>query len=221
MARQAIIEFVDDLCGYFGPPKPANGQSDDAYLKTWMRYAMDDFGGFSPEELARAFKVLRSTSKYKSMPSNAEILDACREARKQIRTERPQLATQPKPERATHTAREKLALDLIKSEMGRTAAKEGWIGELFAFVRDNGHMPRTQSEIKLLIDNQSREKGEVYGAFSHGGAKGTDQRYEACIRGEAGAFNDALERLGASMLARRKALEDYVLEGKPYTWGTN
>lgn len=205
MARQAIIEFVDDLCGYFGPPKPANGQSDDAYLKTWMRYAMDDFGGFSPEELARAFKVLRSTSKYKSMPSNAEILDACREARKQIRTERPQLVPQQKPERATHTAREKLALELIKTEMGRTAAKEGWIGELFAFVRDNGHMPRTQSEIKLMVDD----------------AKGTDRRYEACIRGEAGAFSASLERLGASMLARRKALADYVLEGKPYTWGTN
>lgn len=219
MAQQATIGFVDDLCGYFGPPKPASGQDEAAYLKTWMRYASADFGGHSADVYARAFKILRSTSKYKSMPSNAEIIDACKEAEKQINSEKPQfIDTRTRSER-THDAKERIALDLIRGEMGRTAAKEGWIGELFAFVRDNGHLPRTSDEINLLIDNQSREKGEAYGRSRHGGAKGTDERYAACVRGEGGAFNDALERLGASMLERRKALAAVVLENKPYAWG--
>lgn len=202
MARHAIIEFVDDLCGYFGPPKPANGQSDDAYLKSWMRYAMDDFGSYSADELMRAFKILRSTSKYKSMPSNAEIIEACKEAVKQINIEKPKfIDTRTRSER-THDAKERIALDLIRCDMGRTASKEGWIGELFAYVRDNGHMPRTNAEIRTIVAD----------------AEETDRVFNGLVCGDIRG-HERLIGLGESMMQRRKALADYILHGKQYTWG--
>jgi len=208
MARKDVIRFADQLSDYFGPPKPAGGQDDGTYLKTWMKYAMDDFGFYSAEELERAFKILRATSKYRAMPANSEIIAACKQAAKELQVERPQLKvpTQTPAER-NHKAREDIAIMLMRnSAMGKTACKEGWCGELFAYCRDNGHLPRTDSEIQLLVD----------------GSRGTFDRIEGLKTGRIdvpGPMREKLISLGMSMLARREAITQAVVYEKPFRWG--
>jgi len=208
MSRKDVIKFVDQLSDYFGPPKPAAGQDDGTYLSTWMRYAIEDFGFYNAEELERAFKILRAKSKYKSMPSNAEILDAARQAAKELQIERPQLKVETKtPAERNAKAREDIAIMLMRnSPMGKTSCAEGWCGELFAFCRDNGHLPRTNAEIQLLVD----------------GAQGTVDRIEGLQTGRIDVpvkMREKLVSLGHSMLARREAIHDAVVNGKPYRWG--
>lgn len=208
MAREDVKDFVRDLAQYFGPPKPSGGQDEDTYQKQWMRYAYDDFGFYSAEELARAFKILRSTSRYKSMPANAEIIDACRQAARELQIERPILKVHKEsPAERNVKAKEDIAIMLMRnSPMGAESCKEGWCGELFAYVRDNGHLPRNSSEIQLLVE----------------GAEGTVNRIEGLKTGRIdvpGLLREKLINLGHSMLARREAITEAVTQGKPYKWG--
>lgn len=208
-------DFVNEMfANDFEAPRLGRGPGSDDYAelyRVWVAKLDRDFERYSADEVARAAEVLRRTRETRTFPMPGVILDALKKARKELDNEKPRTLT-PRPRGPDYSARERLALDLIRCEMGRTAAREGWIGELFAFVRENGHLPRTQSEIKILIDGANVDD-------ARGGARGTDERFRKCVTGEAGPLSGVLVRLGESMLARRKALAEFVLEGKPYTWG--
>lgn len=209
MAKKDVIRFVDELSRYFGPPKPASGHDDGAYLQTWMRYAIEDFGFYSAHELDRAFKILRATSKYKSMPSNAEILTACREAAKELRSERPVLKVDPRtPAERNTQGRENNAIFLMRqSPMGRTACDEGWHGELFEFIRDNGRLPRPV-EIDLMIES-TRATDRTIARVNN-----PDE-----VSAGSGALIAVCRGFGMSVLSRRDHIARAVVDGKDFTWG--
>lgn len=208
MARNDVIKFVDQLSEYFGPPKPSGGQDDGVYLKTWMRYAIDDFGFYSAEELDRAFKILRGTSKYKSMPSNAEIIAACKDAVKELRSERPVLKVDTRsPQERSIQAKEDNALFLMRqSPMGKTACAEGWHGELFEFVRDNGRLPGNQHEIKILIEETHETDRTI-------------ERLNAPDDSAVTALMAVCRNFSQSILGRRDAIARAILDGEVYDWG--
>jgi len=212
MARKDAHGFAVELMNYYGAPLAPRGStiSDVEYGKKWLQFVIQDLERFSGEELERAFKIIRQNHKYKSMPANSELLDFAREASKQLQQERPVLKVtvdQRSSEQRNREAKEKIAIDLMRaSPMGRTSCQEGWCGELFAFVRDNGHMPRTQAEINLLID----------------GAKETDKRLQGLLGGRisvAGALQEKLIALGQSMMARRDTISRAVVDGEVFDWG--
>lgn len=210
MSRKDVIKFVDQMSEYFGPPKPSGGQEDGTYLQTWMRYAFEDFGFYSAGELDRAFKILRSTSKYKSMPSNAEIIAACKDAVKELQSERPVLKVDTRsPQERSVQAREDTALFLMRqSPMGKTACNEGWHGELFEFIRDNGRLPSNQHEIKRLID-ETRETNSVIARLN--AAEGVDI--------DDGSLVAVCRNFSQSILGRRDAISRAVVDGENYIWG--
>lgn len=208
MSRKDVIQFVDRMSDYFGPPKPMGTQDDGTYLQTWMRYAVEDFGFYSAEELERAFKILRSTSKYKSMPTNAEIVTACKQAVKELKIERPVLKVDTRtPQERSVQAKENNALFLMRqSPMGKTACNEGWHGELFEFIRDNGRLPGKQHEIDLLID-ETRKTDRVISSLHADDVK------------IVGGLTSVCQNFAQSILSRRDHIARAVIENEPYTWG--
>lgn len=210
MARRDVIKFVDQMSEYFGPPKPSGGQEDGTYLQKWMRYAFEDFGFYSAEELDRAFRILRATSKYKSMPSNAEIIAACKEAVKELRSERPVLKVDTRsPQDRSVQAKEDNALFLMRQfPMGKTACDEGWHGELFEFIRDNGRLPSNQHEIKRLID-ETQDTDRVIVKLN------TDQDVDI----DNGSLVAVCRNFSQSILGRRDAIARAVIDGETYIWG--
>lgn len=81
------------------------------------------------------------------------------------------------------------AYELIRSPMGRTAADEGWILALWNFCRRKGRLPNP---------------GEVHSCKVE--ARGFDDAYAMCKRGEAGPCGAALIKLAETMLNRRDQL---------------
>lgn len=99
-------------------------------------------------------------------------------------------------ERKTETGRmhTELAYKLIRTEMGRQAAREGWILGLFDFIETRGRMPKGEPEVWTLRES----------------AKGLDEAYDECVRG-GWEFAEPLRKLGDSMLERRNKLAALAL----------
>jgi hypothetical protein len=103
---------------------------------------MEDFKNFSDEILAAAAKKIRSTRTYKTMPTVGEIA-----------TVLAALSYSDKPQAAFVNLRKSdweefwskgaicKANKLIQSELGRRAAKEGWITGLHDYCRNKGELP--------------------------------------------------------------------------------
>lgn len=202
--------FGDMLMGQWGAPMPRKGSpiTPGQQAEQWLRNLDEDTKFYTEEEMHRAFAILRRGHEKVYMPMTPEIMKALKQARRDISVERPTLKVQNQtPAERDHKAREDIAIMLMRnSQMGAQSCKEGWCGELFAYCRDNGHMPRTSSEIQLLVD----------------GAQGTVDRIEGLKTGRICAppmLVEKLINLGHSMLARREAITEAVVHGKPYRWG--
>lgn len=88
----------------------------------------------------------------------------------------------------------KLAYGLIRSDMGRRAAEEGWILGLFEFIETRGRLPSGEPEIWTLRES----------------ARGLDDAYAECARG-GWDYAEPLRKLGDSMLERRNKLAAIAL----------
>lgn len=81
------------------------------------------------------------------------------------------------------------AYDLIRSPMGRTAGDEGWVLALWNFCRRKGRLPNASEAHDCKQE-----------------ARGFNDAYAMCKRGEAGACGAALINLAETMLHRRDQL---------------
>lgn len=152
--------------------------------------------GFGPEALERAASALLRThvpSNAKPWPSPAEICKACADAQEALAPPRTEEAY---PDWSKEALRE--AYRLIKSPLGEDAARGGWILSLWDFCRKQRRLPQ-RHEIPILKQN-AEDFNEAYGEAN---------------RWDGGTLSRALVKLGDSMLARRQALAEYVLEGRP------
>lgn len=187
----AVSKFITDLALHF-PPKHARPELETA----WIRSMAEALRGYPAKVLEDAARQIIATRKYTSFPLPAECKQACNAvAEYQQFLVRSQ--TLPTFRSSTGdewtTERVKLAYDLIKSGMGKEAAKDGWILALWNFARKNQRLPQG-TEISAC----KRE------------AKEFDETYAKCVKGgwpEAKKW----EALGASMLAKREKLAGEVL----------
>ena len=165
------------LCVVYGQP---DSPDPAAYLAEISR--LIDRGNYTGTELEKAGDRVLANHRGRMFPTPAEIMTACAETRA-AKTERvPDSKLDPQwlaPAFAT-------ADMLIKTPMGRVAAREGWILSLHDFIRKTGRLPE-QSEV-----------GRV-----KAWARGFDDAYAAVCRGEGGMCSAALRRLGDTFLAKR------------------
>jgi len=167
------------MCLMYGPPETHDDQAWFAEMDRLVK-------SYSDRELDRAADLVLRSHRGRGFPSVSEMLTACEDAREQFSP--PPRIDPAYPEWSK--ARIAEADRLIQCDMGRAAARDGWISVLHSFVRENGRLPRTQGEI-----------GHCKAVASK-----FDQSYRDCVLGNGGAVGQALERLGASMMERREEL---------------
>ena len=180
------------------PPYRWDETQERAYAEDLQR----ELSGFTAEVLERARRdMVRKRTKTQT-PTVAECIGYCEEAKRWADMERNkgQLIADPAKERQHEwsTERVKLAYELIRTPLGKQAAKEGWVLALWNFIRKQGRHPTNEREF-----NQLRAD-----------AKALDEGYAVAVRGDSGMRGialKALEKLGASMLEKRKELADEAM----------
>lgn len=193
---KAIAEFADEMLQHFPPFR----QWEDYQEKAWADTLATELAGFSNEVLLSARKQIIRTRKpnMPRPPMVSECIDACVEARRFI--EKDKRASElpefnPSAGADWTSERIKLAYELCKgTQIGKEAARDGWILSLWHFCREKQRVPTTQTEI----------------AACKRAAKEFDETYDKCVKGgwpEAKKW----EALGASMLAKREKLAGEVL----------
>jgi hypothetical protein len=195
MSIEHISKFITDLAMHFSPPRFEHEQERVAWQKSIMR----ELHGAAPQIIEHAARHIIQTRKNRYFPLVAECREAIREAARVVDLDR-HLETLPTLRKSFGdewtTERVKLAYDLIKSGIGKQAARDNpcWTLALWNFCRRTQRLPE-----KAEVEQLKRE------------ARGFDEAYAKCVRGEAGLMSKSLEKLGSSILAKRKRLSEEVL----------
>lgn len=168
--------FIDRMLSIFHAPITEN----ESGFVDEMRKAIK---GWDLSTLNEAADRIAKTAKF--FPKPAEVIEVC----EIIANERAPKGSTP-PVNLFFTGEAfRTANRLIRSEMGREAARDGWIGQLHDFCRQKGRLPKG-FEISHL-------KSE---------AKLFDASYSEVCAGKGGTLGTALRKLGETFLEKRNDL---------------
>lgn len=195
MSAQAVLKFIALLEVFF--PRPKFGGAADSET-IWLRSLQEDLQGYDESvllEAAQHFRRNRNPQKDgKFFPLPAEITAVCDDIERRKAVAALPLLPGPKADEWSDE-RQNLAFDLCKSELGRRAAREGWVAALYHFARKNQRLP-SDREIPGLLET-ARAVEAVASTWEPDGQVGS-----------------ALVKFGRSFLTKRQGLADAVLSGK-------
>ena len=167
-------EMIRRFGAVFGEPR-----TDDPEL--FLREYAQAVSGWDAAILKRVGDRLVRQAKY--WPRPAEVCELAEAL----------VADMPRPSRALAGANTDWTQDalrtadrLIAGEMGRQAAREGWITQLHDYCRRHRQLPDERA-----VPGLERE------------ARLFEEAFSACCTGNGGALSGALRSLGESMLAKR------------------
>ncbi len=189
------MKFIMLVEAFFPRPK-FNG--DDAREALWLRTMQDMLNGWDGKILVEAANKIireRNPAKHGTMfPKPHECLEVIRDLaedgqRHQLRLEGP---------RADDWSNDRLelAFDLVNGELGKRAAREGWISQLYNFCRKEMRLPKS-SEIAVCIE-QFELLEQAIAAFNAGPRAG---------------LNGAICAMADTVLTKRAELRERVLHG--------
>ena len=190
--------FVQDLATYFTPPR---GWTEDQ-AQGWGKRLEREISHFQPDALKKAADQIIAKRKDTRLPTIADCIAACAEAKRWLDIERgksqlPFEGMQSAGEGDWSAERVRLAYDLIHSELGKQAARGGWVFGLWNFCRVNQRHPK-EMEIEKLKKQAAKHRKLV----------------EDCHRGNGGKLSAALATIGESMIAKGEVMAAAVLSGK-------
>lgn len=169
---------------------------DEDTLPEWLADWEGVMKPFEPWVIeAAATRMVHSRTK-PGFPFPAEVAAVCREVLADDRRGKPELS-KPEPKANPY----KLADDLIRGELGKRAAREGWALTLHDFIRENTRMPNEQECRRLIA---IRDKFVV--------------NLVDCQEGRGGEFGGPLVKLGLSMAAREHKIAKRVLGEGARDW---
>lgn len=151
----AVMKFIMLVEVHFPRPK-FNGDEDREAL--WMRSMREILTGYRADVLNQAAaQIIRTRDPKKHggvFPKPFECKEVCNEIAEQL--ERKETPLLPKAEKGESWSDDRLALafDLVNGEMGRRAAREGWISSLYHFARKNMRLPQPD-EVKAIVASRS------------------------------------------------------------------
>jgi hypothetical protein len=191
-----VDKFLTTVMSHFNK-RHASIEDEDA----WTMSMVDGLRGYDASILERAAQRIILTRKDPGFPYLAQCRDACEQIIKLDRAaETPKFvpgSVDPKSLQSKYDQAYAHADWLImQGPMGKQAANEGWILTLHDFIRENGRLPKDYEITKCKAT-----------------AKGFDDDYAKCLRGEAGYMSKSLAGLAETMLKRRYKLTDMVLHG--------
>lgn len=192
MSKTAAVKFAETILQLFPPFRWEPDQED-----RWMEIMARETSGFSDAVLDRALSIMVRRKDHR-MPTPGECINACIEAKRWLDQDR-QAGEIPELQRSSgddwSADRVRLAYELCKgTQLGKEAAKDGWILSFWHFCREEQRVPKGQE-----IEQCKRDSA------------GIDEIYAACARGEGGALTKACAAWGASVIEKREKLRAEVL----------
>lgn len=193
MSRAAISEFVTELVMHF-PVRHESAEREREWLGT-IAAAMSTYDA---RILKRAAQRIIDTRTDRRFPLVAELRKVAAQVVAEDKAAQATIRGVAPDSKAPEFSAERVrwADHLINGEMGKRAARDGWVLSLHDFCRKHGRLPQHHEVDKLKA-----------------AAKFFDEQYAIAVRGAAGPNSKALARLGDKMLARRNSLIDRVLHG--------
>ena len=202
MSTKGVLKFIDDLSVNFSFRR----DWDEEREKSWSTLMVRELGSFNDDILSRACREIIVTRGKRQneqwMPTLAECIKACRDAQFIVEGEKNKgrlpLGAGPLEKKFAvwSEERRRLADQLVMTEQGKRAAKEGWVLGLHNYIREHGEVPRTAAQ-----ENALRVSSQEF-----------EEEYRKCLSGGFGLAK-TLAELGTKMLARREELAEMVLHG--------
>ena len=143
-------EQIGRLLTQYGAPQVDN---TDAFFAEYKRLAY----GFPIETVTAAVNLILKAHVWQTWPKPAEWDRACREAKATVAAAVVRLPD-PDPYPEWSPARQRQAGVLIRGELGRRAAAEGWISGLWDFCRINQRLPRDLEIARLRETTRATEE---------------------------------------------------------------
>ena len=198
---KAVVQFIAVVSIHFKPPTKVG---DETAERAWHASMIRQLQHYSPELLARAADYIVTTRHPERdgrwFPAPAECHEYVKQAERLLKHESnptPLLATAVAKGDPWSTERQNLA-DIIvtTTPLGKRAAKEGWVMQLWDFIREEQRAPTTNAE---FVELQERSK-----------------RFDDMIRrlyetDEFGRLTGTLRRFGQTFLDERQRLRARVL----------
>lgn len=153
--NDAVKKFIMTVSAFFPRQKFAGEEAKEAL---WLRTMGEVLGGYSEAVLALAAEEIIKTRDPKDgtmFPKPSECISACDGAKKILDIRATPLL--PKMEKANDWSDDRLnlAFDLVNNEMGRRAAREGWLSSLYHFIRKNMRLPHQQEVAAIIAERRS------------------------------------------------------------------
>ncbi len=219
-STKAVLNFVDAVLLHFPPFRWEEEQE-----KAWVGTMVKELGGFDAAVLDKAIsEMVRTRGRKKDerrIPTVAECIDACLDARKWIESEKrsSSLSFEAKatPDPYLKDWREDDFANGIALNRADTlcvqAAKDQWIGTLHSFVRKHRRMPSATDKIGYRKSMKAAEILLSEIEWCKREAKDFDEAYATAVRGAGSVARSLVLQVGDAMLKRRGELIDYVLHG--------
>jgi len=155
--NDAVKKFIMTVSAFFPRQKFAGEEAKEAL---WLRSMGEMLGGYSPDVLAAAAETIVKTRDPKDgtmFPKPAECIAACDAAKKLLAHRETPLLAKPDKVDAWSDDRLALAFDLVNGEMGRRAAREGWVSILYHFARKNMRLPQPPEIAAIVAERRELE----------------------------------------------------------------
>lgn len=190
MSKTATANLISTLAMYFVPIR----HESDAHEAEWLRAMSKALEGYSQDVLERTTQRIINTRKNKYFPLPAEIRQVADDFIEADNARRMPVDMPGETAPIWSRERQRLADQLVKTEQGRRAAREGWVLGLWHHIVEHGRAPVPAEEQRL---KQATEEA--------------NEAWRLCLRGAAGPMSEPLAKLGSTMADRRKELADRVL----------
>lgn len=205
MTSKAVTDFVETILLHFPPFR-----WDEEQEKAWAATMVRELACFQPDVLRKAAETMIRSRRERRIPLVSECIDACSDAKRWLDANKRASSMDvgqapPTASEMKWAERERLADDLIACPLGQSAAREGWIGALHAYAVKFGRLPQ-QGEL-TTVKAQAKDFDSAYADVVRGEAP--DKAGE--VRKIPPMMLSVLQKLGADMLAKRRARERRVL----------
>lgn len=189
----AVQKMLDELGLHF-PKRLDDPDGEEAWVASWIR-AFKNYQTWVLE--AATVRIIEGRTE-RSHPIIADVKKVCHEIIREDAESKPRLQT---PEPGVSDAY-KLANDLIKGELGRRAAREGWVLTLRDFIVRERRLPEGRIEIERIINIRDKFLNNLID----------------CMEGRGGFFGGDLVKLGKSMAKREHQIAARVLGDQAPEW---
>ena len=170
---------------------------DDDGVAEWFAEYETALRNYESWVLDAATTRIIQTRKTPGFPLPREVIDVCQQVLADDRAAKPQFNATKAPGDPF-----KLANELVCGDLGKRAAREGWVLTLRDFIVREGRLPQGDAEIRRLIATRDRFQ----------------QNLIDCIDGNGGLFGEPLAKLGRSMAKREYEIAKRVLGPNAEDW---